>query len=65
MATEAEGVWAERAWVFMAFCRQLGIDVGLLTYTPPGRKEPVVWTCAALIEVGKPAPALHSAQAGT
>ena len=24
MATEAEGVWAERAWLFMAMCRQLG-----------------------------------------
>ena len=28
MATEAEGFWAERAWLFMVLCRQLGVDVG-------------------------------------
>jgi hypothetical protein len=50
MATEEGGTWAERAWVFMSICRQLGIDVGLITYTPPNLKEPVVWTCAALID---------------
>jgi hypothetical protein len=50
MATEAEGVWAERGWLFMVLCRQLGLDVGLLTYTPPEAKEPIVWTCAALID---------------
>ncbi len=34
MATESEGsAWAERAWIFMAFCRQLDIDAGLLTFT--------------------------------
>jgi hypothetical protein len=34
MASEQDGTgWAERAWVFMAFCRQLGIDAGLITYT--------------------------------
>jgi hypothetical protein len=33
MATEAQGVWAERAWLFIALCRQLEIDAGLLTYT--------------------------------
>ncbi len=33
MATEAEGFWAERAWLFIALCRQLGIDAGLITYT--------------------------------
>jgi hypothetical protein len=32
MATEAEGYWAERTWLFMALCRQLGIDTGLVTY---------------------------------
>jgi tetratricopeptide (TPR) repeat protein len=32
MATEADGYWAERAWLFMALCRQLGIDTGLVTY---------------------------------
>jgi hypothetical protein len=34
MASESEGtIWAERAWIFMAFCRQLGIDAGLITFT--------------------------------
>ena len=33
MATESEGFWAERGWLFMALCRQLGIDTGLITYT--------------------------------
>jgi hypothetical protein len=33
MATEAQGVWAERAWLFMSLCRQIGIDTGLITYT--------------------------------
>jgi tetratricopeptide (TPR) repeat protein len=33
MATEAEGVWAERAWLFMALCRQIDIDTGLITYS--------------------------------
>jgi hypothetical protein len=33
MATEADGFWAERTWLFMALCRQLGIDTGLVTYS--------------------------------
>src|SRR5262249_23018665 len=33
MATEAQGVWAERAWLFISLCRQIGIDAGLITYT--------------------------------
>ena len=33
MATEAEGFWAERAWLFMVLCRQIGIDTGLITYS--------------------------------
>ncbi len=34
MATEAEGTaWAERAWLFMALCRQIDIDTGLIAYT--------------------------------
>lgn len=33
MGTESQGFWAERAWMFMALCRQLGVDVGLLTYS--------------------------------
>jgi hypothetical protein len=33
MATETEGSYvAERAWLFIALCRQLGIDAGLITY---------------------------------
>ncbi len=50
MATESEGFWAERGWLFMVLCRQLGIDVGLLTYTPKDGPAPIVWTCTALIE---------------
>ncbi len=64
MATEAnQGYWTERGWVFMALCRQIGIDVGLVSYTPnrppaflsnrpelPGQDQPVVWVCAALID---------------
>ncbi len=42
MATESEGVWAERAWLFMALCRQLGIDSGLLSYTKGNTVEPMV-----------------------
>ena len=33
MATEAEGTWAERAWLFIALCRQLGIDAGMVAYS--------------------------------
>lgn len=34
MASESEGTgWAERAWVFMSLCRQIGIDVGLITFS--------------------------------
>jgi hypothetical protein len=50
MATEDGGSWAERGWLFLVLCRQLGVDACLLTYTPQGAKDPVVWTCAALIE---------------
>ena len=40
LATEAEGFWAERSWLFMELCRQLGIDIGLLTYTRGNTVEP-------------------------
>jgi hypothetical protein len=40
MATEAEGFWAERAWLFMVLCRQLDIDAGLLTYARSTTLEP-------------------------
>jgi hypothetical protein len=42
MATEAGGVWAERSWLFMSLCRQLNIDVGLLTYSKGNVVEPLV-----------------------
>jgi hypothetical protein len=50
MATEQAGFWAERAWVFMALGRQLGVDIGLVRYQGPGRTDPVVWVCAALVD---------------
>lgn len=53
MATESEGIWSERGWLFLSLCRQLGLDGGLVTYTPLKAKEPVVWCTAILIE-GKP-----------
>jgi hypothetical protein len=40
LATESEGYWAERSWLFISLCRQLGIDVGLLTYTKGNVVEP-------------------------
>ena len=40
MATESEGFWAERSWLFIALCRQLGIDAGLITYTKGNVLEP-------------------------
>jgi hypothetical protein len=65
MATEVPGtIWAERAWVFMALCRQIGVDVGLIVHgvskkgpTPPPAvaaardKEPdtAVWVCGAAV----------------
>ncbi|APW63567.1 tetratricopeptide repeat protein [Paludisphaera borealis] len=42
MGTESDGFWAERAWTFMVLCRQLGIDVGLLTYTKGNVVEPLI-----------------------
>jgi hypothetical protein len=42
MATEAEGFWSERAWLFMALCRQLGIDSGLITYSRNHALEPSI-----------------------
>jgi hypothetical protein len=42
MATEADGFWAERAWLFMVLCRQLGLDAGLITYTKGNVLEPLV-----------------------
>jgi hypothetical protein len=42
LATESEGFWAERSWLFISLCRQLGIDVGILTYTKANVVEPLV-----------------------
>lgn len=50
MATESDAGWSERGWLFMSLCRQLGIDVGLLTYQPKGVEVPIPWICAVLIE---------------
>ena len=33
MATES-GYWSERGWLFMSLCRQIGVDVGMLTFSP-------------------------------
>jgi hypothetical protein len=50
MATEAEGFWAERGWLFLSLCRQIGIDAGLITYTPAPANQPVGWVCGVLID---------------
>jgi hypothetical protein len=65
MATEVPGtIWAERSWVFMSLCRQIGIDVGLIVHPvakrgpapPPGLAAPAdaepdttIWICGAAI----------------
>jgi hypothetical protein len=50
MATESDGLWSERGWLFLSLCRQLGLDAGLITYTPPTANAPVVWCVAVLID---------------
>ncbi|GAC1473696.1 MAG: hypothetical protein NVSMB9_22780 [Isosphaeraceae bacterium] len=50
LATESQGFWAERGWLFLVLCRQLGLDGGLITYTPPHLTDPVVWCCVILID---------------
>lgn len=51
LATElGDGDWAERSWVFIALCRQLGLDAGLISLRPPGREEPLAWACGVLID---------------
>ena len=60
MATE-NGAWSERGWLFMALCRQLGVDVGLLTLSPrrpmgvalaegSRPQPPAAWICAAIVD---------------
>ncbi|MFO0950187.1 MAG: hypothetical protein U0835_03360 [Isosphaeraceae bacterium] len=50
MAVEAGGSWSERGWLFLSLCRQLGLDAGLVTYTPPQVQEPIVWCVAVLVD---------------
>jgi hypothetical protein len=35
MATEVEGGWAERSWLYLSLCRQVGLDAALLVVVPP------------------------------
>ncbi|WP_435017260.1 hypothetical protein TA3x_004859 [Tundrisphaera sp. TA3] len=60
MGVEQGGRWSERGWLFMALCRQIGVDVGILTYSPrrasgpvadqaAPAQPPVAWACAAAI----------------
>ncbi len=59
MATESNGEWSERGWLFMALCRQIGVDVGLLTISPrrsimstqaEQERPQLVWICAAVVD---------------
>jgi hypothetical protein len=50
MAVEADGYWAERGWLFLSLCRQIGIDAGIITYTPNPGSSPVGWVCGVLID---------------
>jgi tetratricopeptide (TPR) repeat protein len=50
LAVEDNRFWAERSWLFMVLCRQIGVDVGMLTFTPQGAKEPASSMCTALID---------------
>jgi hypothetical protein len=62
MATEADGYWAERAWVFMSMCRQLGIDSGLLTYTRGNVVEPLIPGAGTSIEAVAAVPGTRKSQ---
>ncbi len=42
LATESAGFWAERTWLFMALCRQIGLDAGLLAYSRSQTLEPLI-----------------------
>ena len=37
MATEGGNGWSERGWLFMTLCRQIGVDAGMIVYTPNTR----------------------------
>ena len=45
--------WAERSWVFLALCRQIGVDSAMLGYSVEGSAQPYYWLCSALVD-GKP-----------
>lgn len=47
MATEDGNGWSERAWLFMVLCRQLGLDAGLVVYTPRPSVGPLARTAGA------------------
>lgn len=59
MATES-GAWSERGWLFMSLCRQINVDVGILTFSPrrsmtltgaTNQKVPIVpWILAAIVD---------------
>jgi hypothetical protein len=51
MATEANGYWAERAWLFIALCRQIGIDTGLITYSKSNTLSTRVPRYGSLVEL--------------
>ncbi len=58
MATE-NGSWSERGWLFMSLCRQIGVDAGILTFSPrrqmtmtaANAAPPLVsWVMAAIVD---------------
>jgi tetratricopeptide (TPR) repeat protein len=64
-ASEIPGdAWAERSWVFLALCRQIGVDAAMIGYTVEEevevegegeaeievRERPYYWACAALAD---------------
>lgn len=66
-ASEIPGnAWAERSWVFLALCRQIGVDAAMIGYTTEVEVEaegeggeegsvelqerPYYWACAALVD---------------
>lgn len=44
-----DGTWAERSWVFLALCRQINIDAGLVVLRP-GTDRPIRWACVAVAD---------------
>lgn len=51
MATEVpQTPWAERTWLFIAFCRQLNLDAAVLAYNPRGSDEHAIWIPGVVID---------------